>query len=265
MCGAGRVVCLIDPIGDVYACPFVIHDEFKAGIGPRRGRLRPRVEAQRPVPRAARAAVGRGVRIVRQLRRLPGRLHGGQVLHRPAARRARPRVRQRPRRARARRRRRRRGAAAGDRPLQAATRPYAGHVRADGDAMWVALLPVAYLLGTFPSASTGRPRQRHRHPHASARATRAPRTSPARSAGARASGCSCSTPRRARSPPASACWSAAARRATCSARRRSSATCSRSSAASAAARASPPAAACWSCCTARHRSSLAVVWSSSRA
>ena len=31
MCGAGRIVCLIDPVGDVYACPFVIHDEFKAG------------------------------------------------------------------------------------------------------------------------------------------------------------------------------------------------------------------------------------------
>ncbi len=31
MCGAGRVVCLIDPVGDVYACPFVIHDQFKAG------------------------------------------------------------------------------------------------------------------------------------------------------------------------------------------------------------------------------------------
>ncbi len=31
MCGAGRVVCLIDPIGDVYACPFVIHEQFKAG------------------------------------------------------------------------------------------------------------------------------------------------------------------------------------------------------------------------------------------
>lgn len=31
LCGAGRVVCLIDPIGDVYACPFVLHDEFKAG------------------------------------------------------------------------------------------------------------------------------------------------------------------------------------------------------------------------------------------
>lgn len=31
MCGAGRVVCLIDPIGDVYACPFAIHDNFLAG------------------------------------------------------------------------------------------------------------------------------------------------------------------------------------------------------------------------------------------
>ena len=31
LCGAGRVVCLIDPIGDVYACPFVIHNEFRAG------------------------------------------------------------------------------------------------------------------------------------------------------------------------------------------------------------------------------------------
>ncbi len=31
LCGAGRVVCLIDPIGDIYACPFVLHDDFKAG------------------------------------------------------------------------------------------------------------------------------------------------------------------------------------------------------------------------------------------
>jgi mycofactocin radical SAM maturase len=31
LCGAGRVVCLIDPVGDVFACPFVLHDEFKAG------------------------------------------------------------------------------------------------------------------------------------------------------------------------------------------------------------------------------------------
>ncbi|MGV1088955.1 MAG: mycofactocin radical SAM maturase [Mycobacterium sp.] len=31
MCGAGKVVCLIDPVGDVYACPFAIHDRFLAG------------------------------------------------------------------------------------------------------------------------------------------------------------------------------------------------------------------------------------------
>lgn len=31
MCGAGRVVCLIDPVGDVYACPFTIHENFLAG------------------------------------------------------------------------------------------------------------------------------------------------------------------------------------------------------------------------------------------
>ncbi len=31
LCGAGRVVCLIDPVGDVYACPFVIHEDFLAG------------------------------------------------------------------------------------------------------------------------------------------------------------------------------------------------------------------------------------------
>ena len=31
MCGAGRVVCLVDPVGDVYACPFVIHEDFRAG------------------------------------------------------------------------------------------------------------------------------------------------------------------------------------------------------------------------------------------
>jgi mycofactocin radical SAM maturase len=31
LCGAGRVVCLIDPVGDVYACPFALHPEFLAG------------------------------------------------------------------------------------------------------------------------------------------------------------------------------------------------------------------------------------------
>ncbi len=37
MCGAGRVVCLIDPVGDVYACPFAIHDNFLAGNVRRQG------------------------------------------------------------------------------------------------------------------------------------------------------------------------------------------------------------------------------------
>jgi mycofactocin radical SAM maturase len=31
LCGAGRVVCLIDPVGDVYACPFAVHESFLAG------------------------------------------------------------------------------------------------------------------------------------------------------------------------------------------------------------------------------------------
>jgi mycofactocin radical SAM maturase len=31
MCGAGRIVCLVDPVGNVYACPFLIHPDFKAG------------------------------------------------------------------------------------------------------------------------------------------------------------------------------------------------------------------------------------------
>ncbi|MBV9097568.1 MAG: mycofactocin radical SAM maturase [Frankiaceae bacterium] len=31
LCGAGRVVCIIDPVSDVYACPFVLDEQFKAG------------------------------------------------------------------------------------------------------------------------------------------------------------------------------------------------------------------------------------------
>ncbi len=30
-CGAGRAVCLVDPVGDVYACPFTMHEQFRAG------------------------------------------------------------------------------------------------------------------------------------------------------------------------------------------------------------------------------------------
>ena len=93
LCGAGRVVCLIDPVGDVYACPFAIHDEFLAGNVRDRRRLRRGLAGVRAVPRAARAADRRRLRVLRGLRRLPGRLHGRQVLHRAAARRPRPRVR----------------------------------------------------------------------------------------------------------------------------------------------------------------------------
>ena len=103
LCGAGRVVCLVDPVGDVYACPFAIHDEFLAGNVRDPGGLPRGVARVRTVPRAPGAAERRGVRFVRPLRRLPGRLHGGQVLHRPPAGRPRSGVRPRPRRARPRR------------------------------------------------------------------------------------------------------------------------------------------------------------------
>ena len=93
LCGAGRVVCLIDPVGDVYACPFVLHDEFKAGSVRDEGGLRRHLALVRPVHLAARALEPRRLRVVRQLRRLRRRLHGRQVLHRPAPRRPRPRVR----------------------------------------------------------------------------------------------------------------------------------------------------------------------------
>jgi mycofactocin biosynthetic radical S-adenosylmethionine protein MftC len=31
LCGAGRIVCLVDPVGDVYACPFLLDPAFRAG------------------------------------------------------------------------------------------------------------------------------------------------------------------------------------------------------------------------------------------
>ena len=31
MCGAGRIVCCVDPVGEVYACPFLLAPEFSAG------------------------------------------------------------------------------------------------------------------------------------------------------------------------------------------------------------------------------------------
>jgi mycofactocin radical SAM maturase len=31
LCGAGRIVCCVDPVGEVYACPFVLAPEFSGG------------------------------------------------------------------------------------------------------------------------------------------------------------------------------------------------------------------------------------------
>ena len=67
LCGAGRVVCLVDPIGDVYACPFAIHEQFFAGsvreraASPRCGATRrcsPRSVRRGAPARARRAAPG---------------------------------------------------------------------------------------------------------------------------------------------------------------------------------------------------------------
>ena len=55
LCGAGRVVCLIDPVGDVYACPFAIHEQFLAGNVRSEGGFRTVWQDSRAVPRAARA------------------------------------------------------------------------------------------------------------------------------------------------------------------------------------------------------------------
>ena len=73
LCGAGRVVCLIDPVGDVYACPFAIHDEFLAGNVRDRRRLRRGLARLGAVRRAARAADGRRLRVMLPvLRHVPG-------------------------------------------------------------------------------------------------------------------------------------------------------------------------------------------------
>ena len=127
LCGAGRVVCLIDPVGDVYACPFVIHEQFRAGSVREPGGFTAVWRDSRAVPGAAPARRRRRVRQLRQLRRLPGRVHGGEVLHRDAARRSRPRVRRGPRRTGAGRRRHRIGATTGGRSLPPGEDAQPGH------------------------------------------------------------------------------------------------------------------------------------------
>ena len=93
LCGAGRVVCLIDPIGDVYACPFAIHENFLAGNLLADGGFQEVWQDSALFQELRSPADRRRLRVVPVLRLLPGWVHGGEVLHRPAAGRARPRVR----------------------------------------------------------------------------------------------------------------------------------------------------------------------------
>ena len=93
LCGAGRVVCLIDPVGDVYACPFAIHDDVpgrQRALDP--GGFTAVWRTSALFTSAARAAESAGAcSSCAALRLLPGWLHGGEVLHRAAAGRARTR------------------------------------------------------------------------------------------------------------------------------------------------------------------------------
>ena len=82
LCGAGRVVCLIDPVGDVYACPFAIHDAFRAGNVREPGGFSRRLARVGAVPRSAPTADRRRMLLVLALRLVSRRLHGGEVLHR---------------------------------------------------------------------------------------------------------------------------------------------------------------------------------------
>ena len=79
LCGAGRVVCLIDPVGDVYACPFVLHEEFRADNVREHGGFTRLWRESELLLRLREPARGR-LRVVRDVRRLPGRVHGREVL-----------------------------------------------------------------------------------------------------------------------------------------------------------------------------------------
>ena len=84
MCGAGRVVCLIDPVGDVYACPFAIHENFLAGNVRTDGGFAAVWRDSALFTELRGPVRGRRLRVVPVLRLLPGWLHGRQVLHRAA-------------------------------------------------------------------------------------------------------------------------------------------------------------------------------------
>ena len=101
LCGAGQGGLPDRPGGRRLRLPVRHRQGVPGRQRPRRRRVRRCVAASPTLRVAARAAECGSLRLLRVLRRLPGGLHGGQVLHRPPARRARSRVRVRPRRGRA--------------------------------------------------------------------------------------------------------------------------------------------------------------------
>jgi len=103
LCGAGRVVCLVDPVGDVYACPFVQHDEFLAGTSARRV-ASPPCGGSRKLFGLLRAPTSAGACASCGSYDAARAAAWRKVLHRPPARRARSRMRARSRRHRTRRR-----------------------------------------------------------------------------------------------------------------------------------------------------------------
>jgi MoaA/NifB/PqqE/SkfB family radical SAM enzyme len=67
MCGAGRIVCCVDPVGEVYACPFVLAPEFSGGNVRDPQRIRRRLARVSPLRASARVA---GWRYMPDLQRL---------------------------------------------------------------------------------------------------------------------------------------------------------------------------------------------------
>ena len=152
MCGAGRVVCLIDPLGDVYACPFVIHEQFRAGSVRDAGGFTAvwRESAlfrtlREPNSAGACASCGSydacqgGCMAAKFFTGLPPTAPTPSVST-ATANVALARV----------------GAGAAPRPVADHSRPVrllTSRHRGQALTMWVALVAAAYLLGTFPSAA----------------------------------------------------------------------------------------------------------------
>ena len=70
------MVCLIDPVGDVYACPFAIHENFLAGSVRQPGGFEA-VWRESPLFADLRRPQAGGVPLLRLVRLMPRRLYGG--------------------------------------------------------------------------------------------------------------------------------------------------------------------------------------------